>query len=73
MFMGRSLFVMFVNYDYKLLHISLEYEFTITVDVYDLCINRAVIRKHVRFNRVRKASRRLRTDAGTFKVSCQTR
>ena len=43
---------------YELLYMSLDYKFTLAVGVYDLWINTAVIRKHVRFNCVRKAGRR---------------
>ena len=45
-------------YDYELLYMSLDYEFTITVGFYDLWINTATLRKYVRFNFVRKAGHR---------------
>ena len=37
-----------MSYDYKLLYMSLDYEFTTTVGVYDLWINTATLREHVR-------------------------
>ena len=49
----------FVCDDYEFIIMSLDCEFIITVGVYDLWINTTAIRKHVRFNRVREAGRRL--------------